>query len=392
MLLRKSRIATLDTLCFLPYFPENINKVRMNAGLTMNHMKLNDEGTYESLDGLESYPITSYKEDGTSKTPQEIYNMLAGWDTTTLLNAYFSKDLEAGSISGGGEEIIELVIKRLGPESDYTAYKTIGSLPFVKDTVLYFRDYLIESGQVYLYSIQPRTLVSTGQVQSKVAGLNTYEFAWVLDTKGNQLRILNSAIPNMLYNTKDATVETIGSEYPFVNRYSSLDYRSFNLTGTIATELDADKDFELKATSALYGHLPRENSNYALIQAKYLEKYGVDPTTKSNAMSVDTAHERLFRDYVLAMLRDGERKIFKSETEGLMLVKFSAVNITPKTVLGRVLYDFSMTVTEIGKVTPELINEFIGINKVPNFTVPERLEGENNTDYERRYDLAEFGY
>ena len=41
-----------------------------------------------------------------------------------------------------------------------------------------------------------------------------------------------------------------------------------------------------------------------------------------------------------------------------MVVKLSGVNLTPKTNVGRLIYDFSATVTEVGKFNVESLDDF----------------------------------
>ena len=65
----------------------------------------------------------------------------------------------------------------------------------------------------------------------------------------------------------------------------------------------------------------------------------------------------MFRDSLHELLLDGRPKLFKSETEGLILVYLSNVSLTPNNVLGRMLYDFSMTATEIGRVDVDNLSE-----------------------------------
>ena len=68
--------------------------------------------------------------------------------------------------------------------------------------------------------------------------------------------------------------------------------------------------------------------------------------------------EREFRNRVMNFLYDGKPKIFKSPTEGLLLVKLTNITLTPNTTLGRMIYDFSCTCTEIGKVNSESLAKY----------------------------------
>ena len=58
-------------------------------------------------------------------------------------------------------------------------------------------------------------------------------------------------------------------------------------------------------------------------------------------------NERLFREKVLDFLYDGKPKLFKSTQEGNMIIKLTDISLTPLDNLGRMLYSFSATGSEI---------------------------------------------
>ena len=60
--------------------------------------------------------------------------------------------------------------------------------------------------------------------------------------------------------------------------------------------------------------------------------------------------EREFREKVVEFLQDGKPKLFKSPTEGTIMVRIMDVNLTPNQQLGRLVYDFSCNVIEIDEV------------------------------------------
>ena len=61
--------------------------------------------------------------------------------------------------------------------------------------------------------------------------------------------------------------------------------------------------------------------------------------------------ERHYRDAVIEFLTADNIKLFKSEPEGNILVKLSNVSLTPNKQLGRNIYSFSATATEIDAAT-----------------------------------------
>lgn len=120
---------------------------------------------------------------------------------------------------------------------------------------------------------------------------------------------------------KEAKIETIGSQYPFFVRNGDIKYREFSLSGLICQNMDATNSLKI---------------------GEYENRH---------------IQERMFRDSLHELLLDGRPKLFKSETEGLILVYLSNVSLTPNNVLGRMLYDFSMTATEIGRVDVDNLSE-----------------------------------
>ena len=52
-------------------------------------------------------------------------------------------------------------------------------------------------------------------------------------------------------------------------------------------------------------------------------------------------------------LYSDQPKLFRSTPEGNILVRLTDVNLTPNQQLGRMIYDFSCTATEIGECSIE---------------------------------------
>lgn len=351
----KNGINTIDTLLYFPIFTSSLNAAHLTDNQVVNHWKLNNSTTY--IDLTEEKNISIYNEDGSEKNAKEIYDMLSSWENESIFNAFFNHDLEAGNIKGGGEGIVKIIIKRLSPETNYSIFETIGEVPYSKEyQKIGYKDYLIYSGQVYLYSIQPVTENNHyGALQNKQPGLNRYEYSWLIDSDGSQIEILGSNISNVSIHTKDGVVETIGGTVPFVNRFSNLDYRTFTLTGTIAVIGDFENHITPIVDTMVYSD---KEDIQNIIKNKFIEKTGNVPNVMSNSMRIDYNYERIFREKIVSILKNGHPKIFKSPTEGLMIVKLTNVSLTPKTALNRIIYDFSATVTEVGQFNTESYKNF----------------------------------
>ena len=186
-----------------------------------------------------------------------------------------------------------------------------------------YNDIMVESGITYKYTVQPKMLNTSRLVISdSVEATPVYEHTWLLGQNNAYLSIgFNLNLSNFKTVIKEAKIETIGSQYPFFVRNGDIKYREFSLSGLICQNMDATNSLRV---------------------GEYENRH---------------IQERMFRDSLHELLLDGRPKLFKSETEGLILVYLSNVSLTPNNVLGRMLYDFSMTATEIGRVDVDNLSE-----------------------------------
>ena len=186
-----------------------------------------------------------------------------------------------------------------------------------------YNDIMVESGITYKYTVQPKMLNTSRLVVSdSVEATPVYEHTWLLGQNNAYLSIgFNLNLSNFKTVIKEAKIETIGSQYPFFVRNGDIKYREFSLSGLICQNMDTTNSLRI---------------------GEYENRH---------------IQERMFRDSLHELLLDGRPKLFKSETEGLILVYLSNVSLTPNNVLGRMLYDFSMTATEIGRVDVDNLSE-----------------------------------
>lgn len=150
-------------------------------------------------------------------------------------------------------------------------------------------------------------------------------------------------ISNMENNIEDGVIKTIGSKYPFVIRGGESDYKSFSLSGKISFNMD---------------------DNHLFIAKDFLEGY----TQNTYISSRDFTYERAFRDEVNKFLKDGKPKIFKSPTEGNLIVRVTNVSLSPETSLSRLIYNFSCNVVEIDEAILSKYKEYRIMSDLPNLT------------------------
>lgn len=150
-------------------------------------------------------------------------------------------------------------------------------------------------------------------------------------------------ISSFKWKVTESSIETLGSKYPFFNKNAVINYRTFPISGTIATWMDDEQNFvnreELFNPKAFNYHMDFTRDNR--IEAHY-----------------DWVMEKKFRDALVAFLMDAKPKLFKSLTEGNVLVRIHDVSFTPNKTLGRMIWSFNATATEIGEASLENINKY----------------------------------
>ena len=267
------------------------------------------------------------------------------WGDQTVLNEYASLDSVIGKVNISFETKTEqtvpvggdLIIRRAERTDNFTRWEQIWHYhfnePYQTDgNPIVFNDFTIESGQIYKYSIAYVT--GGGTAYSIIEGpvLSIFDHAF-LTGEGTQLCVkFNPNLTNMKVNVSDNSVNTVGGQYPIISRNGNMYYRSFTLSGTIAYEMDAEHQFATR--SSIYGEWINVYGSYFV--NRYINQYN------------DRITQREFRELVIAYLYSDQPKLFRSTPEGNILVRLTDINLTPNTQLGRMIYDFSCTATEIG--------------------------------------------
>lgn len=203
-----------------------------------------------------------------------------------------------------------------------------------------FDDYTVESGVLYKYEINYIDhTTSTPVYYSIVEGpaMTIFDHAF-LTGEGTQLCVkFNPNIGGFQINVGDGKVTPVGSQYPYISRNGDMYYRSFSLSGTIAYEMDEQHMFASR--SSIYGD--------------WIQVYGSYFVNHYMNQQNDRVTQRKFREIVMRYLYDDVPKLFRSTPEGNILVRLTDITLTPNTQLGRMIYDFSCTATEIGEPSIE---------------------------------------
>lgn len=207
---------------------------------------------------------------------------------------------------------------------------------FKKD--IYY-DYTIKDGIFYKYGIQPEVISNGAKIRGKFKPLTNpsirdLNYSFLVGRNEQQLKLkFNNTINSLKINVTDSTNNTIGGVYPISRRVGNTKYKTFSINGLISFNMDENYLFIPKVT--IY-------NNYDEVQELYKQR-------EIGQGVYNMAYEREFRDKVLEFLTDGKVKLFKSPTEGDILVKLTDVSCTPNQQLSRLIYDFSATATEQAK-------------------------------------------
>ena len=308
-----------------------------------------------------------------SKFPVESknkYDYDAGTDTIIAQDAYisFSKPNTAKMQSSAYDEIPELmflyngadlghdlssgttlVIRRSSSVDNFNAWTIVDTVTLSKNIeLLRWHDYTVQPGTWYKYHI-----IRYNFLGQRTAALLIDTPAMVLsediflNADGKQLRIrFDPAINNMSIKKSESLTETIGSKYPFIRRNANVSYTTFSLSGTITAFMDVQENLFQASKEQIY-----QSAEIAQLYNNYNQQHNI-------TLYNDYVYERQFRKKVIDFLYDNNVKLFRSLTQGNLLVKIMDVSLTPNATLGRLIYSFSCNVYEIDDCTPDNIIKY----------------------------------
>jgi hypothetical protein len=199
-------------------------------------------------------------------------------------------------------------------------------------------DYTIESGVWYKYAILP-IVDNTGDRGTANIMTNPviriFNYSFLLGEDGQQLKLeFDNVMGNYATRIVEGKTETIGSKYPFIGRGSNIQYQTFPVTGLITFLMDEENTFLKNGKKDIYGY-----DDVVSLYNNYNISRGIG--------QYDYTFEREFRKKVLEFLQNGKPKLFKSPTEGNIIIRITDVSLTPNQSLDRLIYSFSGTASEV---------------------------------------------
>ena len=215
------------------------------------------------------------------------------------------------------------------------------SLKYESPTRTIFRDFTIEQGKTYTYSIQQYN--SNGVYSDRKKSNKIYadfEDMFLFDGK-RQLKLrFNPQVSSFKTQLSETRSETIGSKYPFFFRNARVGYKVFPISGLISMLVDDNQFF------TTYKNILREDFTYDHHDAKRNKARVPRVYDHKWEVSENYTSERLFKLEVLDWFNDGKVKLFKSPAEGNYLVRLMDTSLAPQASLGRMLHTISSTAYE----------------------------------------------
>lgn len=242
-------------------------------------------------------------------------------------------------------------------------------------------DLTVESGIEYKYAIQREyhNSIRSNRLESNSVIVN-FEYNYLVG-ENKQLKIkFDPKISSFKHTILASKQDTLGGKYPLILRNGQTYYAEFPIEGLITLHSDENAMFITRKNNGIYYNdeqiIPsskfkqqiQNNSNIIrnnrgdraelLGQNNVKDTYYFDTNLTDNNIFI----ERKFREKVEEFLNNSSPKLFKSATEGNIIVNLMNVSLTPKQELGRAIYSFSATAYEITENTIDNLKKYNIIN------------------------------
>lgn len=276
----------------------------------------------------------------------------------------------------------KIIIQRADERYTFKNWEDIGIIDYIYDANspfpnIIYRDFLIENLLTYKYRFiyKPTDNTQHSKMSTKYWNEEKKEFVeafWqaeiehiFLANKSKQCAIeYNPSVSNFKYITQESITNTLGGKYPIIRKNGDTYYKQFTISGTIylnVTDLsDIDcYDSRIGNVCNMEKFFPSDNFSLLLSKEevfKYLQE-GQAYNHLNQEQKIKLYQQR-FKEATMTFLTDGNFKLFRSPTEGNMIVFLSNINFTPNKQLSRTVYDFSATVTEVCELNIENLKKY----------------------------------
>ena len=237
-------------------------------------------------------------------------------------------------------------IRRSDEKSNFTKQEDIKIIVLKQESVAdldIVYDYTIESGVYYKYGVQQIDQTGNRSLMQEISNpiVRHFSYSFLLGENGKQLKLkFDNTMQSFKVQQMESKMDLIGNRYPVVTRNAAVEYKTFPITGLISFQMDDNKLF--CTMDDFYGRNAHNHKHFLKDDndLEYTEIY-------------DYTQEKDFRKTVLNFLQNGKPKLFKSPTEGNVVVRLMDVNCTPNQTLDRMVYSFTSNAFELDDATME---------------------------------------
>ena len=273
---------------------------------------------------------------------QEGADKLEATLTATLDNINGCIALHIESDIGQESFVGNITIRRTSSESNFTIWEDVHTESFEENSKLNYTwyDYTIKSGVYYKYIAQRRSSIGNRGIAIHAKGepfMMLFDDMYLTGGDG-QLNIrFDPSVSSFKRTVSESRTDTIGSKYPYIKRNGYVEYRQFPIGGTITHLMDPS-------------HLITSKEEIFRDSLDSYTEFNKDKNVRIDDFN-DWTYEREFREKVMDFLYANKVRLFRSATEGNILVKIMDINLTPNSTLGRRIYSFTATAYEVDAAT-----------------------------------------
>lgn len=281
----------------------------------------------------------------------------------------------------------KLVLKRASNEDGFQFWDDLQYFYYdlASEVDILYKDHLIKHGVAYAYQLvqedsqKNRSVplnLPTGQEEDKIIPFFCQlEDMSLIGSDTEKLNIkFDPNISNFQYTVAESKTETLGGKYPFIRRNGDTYYRQFSITGLISHYCEDEEPLEY--TFENIGLVDSLGNSQERCGASHLNESFIDTLNEKREkflfLNDSTAEvyqryyqnnlveghedfllEREYREAVMDFLYKNAVRLFRSPTEGNILIKLMNISLSPNQTLGRLVYTFTATAFEIDEYSLE---------------------------------------
>lgn len=267
-------------------------------------------------------------------------------DEIELSNAEISGNLPTLSIN---EEEGKITFSNVLEGYKILRYSTSPYEEFL--TLSGYSDNIFEFGKEYRYGL----IDNDGNYKLQDEIIKPYFEDMFLQDNVKILKVkFNPKISSFKKNIQESKVDTLGNKFPYFFRNGDGYYSEFPISGLISYHMG--EDFVSAQELGISFNEVEENV----------------PTT--DLVNYNIRAEKIFREQVFKWLNNGKPKLFRSPTEGNIIIRLMNISLTPEERLGRMIYSFNATAYECSDDISVIYNGEENIQNALNVLTIETLD------------------